>query len=277
MSAGGVLIVSIGYGLVRSDRGSSVNLPGRRLTVSTVHKGQFQEFIPVTGPVVPNRTIYLDAIEGGRVEKRFLDAGSYVNEGDPILLLSNTKLLLDIMYREAELYQQSNNLRNTQPAMEQNRLALQSELLELDYKLTRISRVNKRNGQLLEKNLISSREFDESNDEFRYLLKRGDLTLQSHRQDSIFRAAQIEQLEASLARMEDNLELVKLNQENLMVRAPVSGHLTSLSAEMGESKVQGERLGQIDILDGFKARLPIANYSFNHQINQYLISHRPLT
>ncbi|MCH7496638.1 MAG: HlyD family efflux transporter periplasmic adaptor subunit [Candidatus Marinimicrobia bacterium] len=257
MGAGGVLIVSVGFGLVGSDRGSSVNLSGSRLTVTTVHQGQFQEFIPVTGPVVPIRTIYLDAVEGGRVEKRFLEAGSYVNEGDPILQLSNTNLLLDIMYREAELYQQSNNLRNTQLAMEQNRLALQSELLELNYKITRITRVNERNRQLLEKSLVSTREFDESNDEYRYLLKRRDLTLQSHRQDSIFRATQIDQLEASLARMENNLELVKLNQDNLLVRAPVSGHLTSLSAEVGESKVRGERLGQIDILDGFKASLAI--------------------
>lgn len=257
MGAGGVLIVSVGFGLVGSDRGSSVNLSGSRLIVTTVHQGQFQEFIPVTGPVVPIRTIYLDAVEGGRVEKRFLEAGSYVNEGDPILQLSNTNLLLDIMYREAELYQQSNNLRNTQLAMEQNRLALQSELLELNYKITRITRVNERNRQLLEKSLVSTREFDESNDEYRYLLKRRDLTLQSHRQDSIFRATQIDQLEASLARMENNLELVKLNQDNLLVRAPVSGHLTSLSAEVGESKVRGERLGQIDILDGFKASLAI--------------------
>ncbi len=256
VSAAVIMIVAV-YSLAFKDNSSKVVISQERITISSVRYGEFQEFIPINGSIVPIRTLYLDAIEGGRVEKRFLEAGSYVNQGDPILQLSNTNLLLDIMYREAELFQQSNNLRNTQLAMEQNRLALQSELLELDYQFKKIARVNERNRQLLEKNLISSREFDESNDQYDYLVKRRLLTMQSHLQDSIFRATQVEQLEASLHRMEENLSLVKLNQENLLIRAPVSGHLTSLNAEIGESKVRGERLGQIDILDGFKAQIMV--------------------
>ncbi len=257
IASASVITIMAGYSLAFKDNSSKVTVSQERITISTVRYGEFQEFIPINGSIVPIKTIYLDAIEGGRVEKRFLEAGSYVNQGDPILQLSNTNLLLDIMYREAELFQQSNNLRNTQLAMEQNRLALQSELLELYYQLRKIARVNERNRQLLEKNLISGREFDESNDEYEYLAKRRVLTMQSHLQDSIFRATQIEQLEASLLRMEENLSLVKLNQENLLIRAPVSGHLTALNAEIGESKVRGERLGQIDILDGFKAQIMV--------------------
>jgi HlyD family secretion protein len=158
-------------------------------------------------------------------------------------------LLLDIMYREAELFQQSNNLRNTQLAMEQRKLELQAQLIDLDYQIIRSQRVRDRNVALLSKSLISQREFDEVNDEYEYLLKRRSITLQTHHQDSIFRANQIRQLQASL--------LVKQNLENLTVRAPVTGHLTSLNAEIGESKVRGERLGQIDVLDGFKVRAPI--------------------
>ena len=255
-SASAITILAV-YSLAFKDNSSKVIISQERITISSVRYGEFQEFIPINGSIVPIRTLYLDAIEGGRVEKRFLEAGSYVNQGDPILQLSNTNLLLDIMYREAELFQQSNNLRNTQLAMEQNRLALQSELLELDYQFKKIARVNERNRQLLEKNLISSREFDESNDEYDYLVNRRLLTMESHLQDSIFRATQVEQLEASLHRMEENLSLVKLNQENLLIRAPLSGHLTSLNAEIGESKVRGERLGQIDILDGFKAQIMV--------------------
>lgn len=257
IASAAVITILAGYSLAFKDHSSKVVISQERLTISTVRFGEFQEFIPINGSIVPIRTLYLDAIEGGRVEKRFLEAGSYVNQGDPILQLSNTNLLLDIMYREAELFQQSNNLRNTQLAMEQNRLALQSELLELDYQFKKIARVNERNRQLLEKNLISGREFDESNDEYDYLVNRRRLTMQSHLQDSIFRATQVEQLEASLHRMEENLSLVKLNQENLLIRAPLSGHLTALNAEIGESKVRGERLGQIDILDGFKARIMV--------------------
>lgn len=256
VSASVITIMAV-YSLAFREHSSKVTISRERITIATVRYGKFQEFLPINGSIVPIRTLYLDAIEGGRVEKRFLEAGSYVNQGDPILQLSNTSLLLDIMYREAELFQQSNNLRNTQLAMEQNRLALQSELLELDYQFKKIARVNARNRQLLEKNLISDREFDESNDEYDYLVNRRRLTMQSHVQDSIFRATQVDQLEASLIRMEENLALVKLNQENLLIRAPVSGHLTSLNAEIGESKVRGERLGQIDILDGFKAQIMV--------------------
>ena len=254
----GVLIpVIISLQLVFGDRSSKLNITSQRLRIAEVREGQFQEYIPVTGTVIPIQTVYLDAVEGGRVEKRFIEAGTMVQKGDPILELSNTNLLLDIMYREAELFQQSNNLRNTRLAMEQNKLQLRAQLLELDYQITVARRQHERNVILLGKSLISQREFDEISDEYEYLLKRRTITLETHRQDSIFRATQIAQLEASLDRMNRNLDLVKQNLENLTIKAPVSGHLTSINAETGESKVRGERLGQIDVLDGFKIRAPI--------------------
>jgi len=243
--------------LVFGDRSSKLNIDSQRLRITQVREGQFQDYIPVTGTVIPIQTIYLDAMEGGRVEKRFVEAGTMVEKGDKILQLSNTDLLLDIMYREAELFQQSNNLRNTRLAMEQNKLQLQSQLLELDYQIKVTQRKNDRNTILLSKNLISQSEFDDVNDEYVYLVSRRGVTLETHRQDSIFRVNQIAQLEASLDRMSRNLELVKQNLENLVIQAPVSGHLTSINAEIGESKVKGQRLGQIDVLDGFKIRAPI--------------------
>jgi HlyD family secretion protein len=252
-----VVPVAISLNLLFGDRSSKLNINSERLRISEIREGPFQEFIPVNGSVIPIQTIYLDAVEGGRVEKRFLEAGTMVEQGDELIQLSNTSLLLDIMYREAELFQQSNNLRNTQLAMDQRKLELQAQLIDLDYQITRSRRVRDRNVALLSKSLISQREFDEVNDEFEYLTKRRSITLETHHQDSIFRANQIIQLQASLDRMTRNLDLVKENLENLTVRAPVTGHLTSLNAEIGESKVRGERLGQIDVLDGFKVRAPI--------------------
>lgn len=257
IAIGALIPVIISLQLVFGDRSSKLNIESQRLRIAQVREGQFQEYIPVTGTVIPIQTVYLDAVEGGRVEKRFVEAGTMVKKDDRILELSNTNLLLDIMYREAELFQQSNNLRNTRLAMEQNKLQLQAQLLELDYQITVARRQNDRNVILMSKNLISQREFDEINDEFEYLLKRRSITLETHHQDSIFRATQIAQLEASLERMTRNLDLVKQNLENLTIKAPVSGHLTSINAETGESKVRGERLGQIDVLDGFKIRAPI--------------------
>lgn len=269
ISVAAAVPIAISLNLLFGDRSSKLNINTERLRISEVKEGPFQEFIPVNGTVIPIQTIYLDAVEGGRVEKRFVEAGTMVKQGDELIQLSNTSLLLDIMYREAELFQQSNNLRNTQLAMEQRKLELQAQLIELDYQITRIGRVRDRNVALLGKSLISQREFDEVNDEFEYLMKRRLITLETHRQDSIFRANQIIQLQASLDRMTRNLDLVKQNLENLTVRAPVTGHLTSLNAEIGESKVRGERLGQIDVLDGFKVRAPIDEHFITRvQVNQ---------
>jgi len=256
-----LLIILIAIIAIRAGRGGvKLNIKTERITLSTVREGIFQEFIPVTGSIVPIKTFYLDAVEGGRVEEIYLEAGSFVKKGDKIIKLGNTNLLLDIMYREAELFQQSNNLRNTRLAMEQNRLTLQNQLLDLDNSIRNQKRIFEEYSELITQYLISRRQFEESKDQFEYLVNKRQLTLQSHYQDSVFRKTQIEQLESSLQRMEDNLVIVKEKLENLTLKAPVSGQLTSLNAEIGQSKIQGERLGQIDVLDGFKVRVDIDEY-----------------
>lgn len=245
------------YMIVFGDRSSKLNVNSDRITISTVYEGPFQEFIPISGSVLPIKTVFLDAIEGGRVEKIFLESGVLVNVGDTILKLSNTNLLLDIMYREANLFEQSNNLRNTRLAMEQNSLALRSQLLELDYTIATQKREFERNSKLIKKNLISQEEYDQSKDSYDYQLNTRALTIETQKQDSIFRTVQISQLEASVERIQDNLGIVKMNLENLFIKAPISGRLTSLNAEIGELKTLGERIGKIDVLDGFKVRADI--------------------
>ena len=232
--------------------GSRLNVSAERTIVSVVERGDFQEFVSVTGTVVPISTYFLDAVEGGRVDTVYVEAGNMVGRGDEILLLSNTNLLLDIMYREAELFHQSNNLRNTKLAMASRRLEIRREILDLSHQIEKQIRITEDNSELAGRNLISEREYEEALEELRYLRKRHELALETQRQDSLYRAVQIEQLEASLERMQANLDLVRLNLENLVIKAPVSGQLTSLNAEVGESKARGERLGRIDILDGFK-------------------------
>jgi HlyD family secretion protein len=196
-------------------------------------------------------------MEGGRVEAVIREAGSFVNQGDTILHLSNTSLLLDIMNREAQLFEQRNNLRNTRLAMQQNALTLEGRLLDLDRQIQSAKRSFDLAELLRGKGLNSQDEFDDARDEYEYLKKRRDLTIETQRQDSLFRTLQIEMREASVERIGGNLEIVRQNLENLFLRAPVTGQLTSPNAEIGESKVRGERLGQIDILDGFKIRADI--------------------
>ncbi len=257
-SAGSALVAFVlVYLVLTTDTQSRLNVDTERITISTVEHGPFQVYIPLTGTVMPIRTVYLDAMEGGRIEAVVREAGSFVNKGDTILHLSNTSLRLDIMNREAQLFEQRNNLRNTRLAMQQNALTLEGQLLDLDRQIRAAKRTYELNEHLLSQQGVSATEYEESREDYEYLTKRRDLTIETQRQDSLFRSLQIEMLEASVDRIGVNLEIVRQNLENLYVQAPVAGQLTSLNAEIGESKRRGERLGQVDIMDGFKVRARI--------------------
>ena len=236
---------------------STLNVKADRITVSAVERGPFQEYIPVMGNVLPIYQFYLTAEEGGRVEEIFLEAGSFVKKGDRIIKLANTNLLLDIMWREAELFQQSNNLRNTRLSMEQYRLQLNQQLAQIESQLLQQKRTYERYKELAKDNLISRHEFELAKDQFEYLQKKKELTVESQKNDLEFRKGQIEALELSLRRMQDNLAIVKQKQENLIIKAPITGHLTALDAEIGQSKTPGQPLGQIDVLEGVKVRTAI--------------------
>lgn len=257
LAAVGLFVILVLYVFLFRLSKSTLNVKTERITISTVTRGPFQEFIPIMGNVLPINTFYLNAVEGGRVEEIYLEAGTLVKEGDGILRLANTNLLLDIMWREAELFQQSNNLRNTRLSMEQYRLRLNQDLAEVNNQLRQQKRTYERYTELVKDNLISKHEYELAQDQYEYLIKKKELTIESQRNDLEFRRGQIDALEASLQRMQDNLEIVKQKQDNLTIKAPVSGHLTALNAEIGQSKSPGQPLGQIDVLEGFKVRAAI--------------------
>lgn len=261
MAAGGLfIIVLIILGLKTAGSGSILRVDSEKLIISEITYDKFLEFIPVQGTIMPIKTFYLDALQGGTVVEVFLEEGNMVEIGDNILRLDNTDLHLDIMYREAQLIEQINNLRNTRLAMEQNSLRLRGELLEIDRMISNTEREYNTSVKLKEKNLISDDEFEQKKNEYEYWKERKALTLETQKQDSILREIQISQLEESVDRMQSNMEIVRKKLENLIVRAPIAGHLTSLNAEVGESKARGERLGQIDVLEGFKIRAEIDEY-----------------
>lgn len=261
MAAGGLfLIILIVLGLKTAGSGSVLRVDSEKVIVSEIKYDKFLEFIPVQGTIMPIKTFYLDALQGGTVVETYLEEGSMVQKGDSILRLDNTDLHLDIMYREAQLIEQINNLRNTRLAMEQNSLQLRGDLLDIDRMIRNSQRDYKTSEKLKEKNLISDDEFEQKKNDYEYWKERKALTLETQKQDSILREIQIKQLEQSVSRMQSNMEIVKKKLENLVVRAPIAGHLTSLNAEVGESKSRGERLGQIDVLEGFKIRAEVDEY-----------------
>ena len=258
-SVGGFALFAL-YSFLFGFNESRLNIETNKISISAVTVGGFQEFIPVTGRVNPIRTVYLDVIEGGKVDSLFVEAGSFVEKGQKILRLSNSNLMLDMLNREAQLFEQINNLRNTRLALEQNRLNLRQQLLDLDYQIVTLKHRYDRNEIMYKKGLLSQEEYDAVNDEYDYLLKKRVLTFESHKQDSVLRLVQVDQLQSSVARMQNSLKMVKLNLDNLAIKAPISGQLTSLNAELGESKSRGQRLGQIDVLDGFKVTVDIDEF-----------------
>ena len=243
--------------------GTSFTLDGQRIRIAEVSVGPYEDFIPLRAAVEPERTVFLDAIEGGRVEAILVEEGSFVEEGQQLIELSNTSLQLDVIAREAEVSEQLNNLRNTQLAIEQNRLQLKSDLIEIDYAIVRLSRLVGRYEQLEGKQFISKNQYEDAVDELKYNRNRRQVTQESQDQDEKIRLAQVEQLNSSVEHLEKNLTLARGNLDNLLIRAPRAGQLTSMNAEIGESKGRGERLGQIDDVDRFKAVALVNEFYLN--------------
>ncbi len=245
------------YAFIFGDRSSKLNVDVEKITISEVFRGEFQEFIPITGSVMPIETYLLSASEGGIVEERIIESGTFVHKGDPIVRLSNTDLLLTILNNQAQVNRASNELRMSRLYMEQNRLQMQSQIANLNFELLTQKRAYDRGQELFEKQLMSAEEYELTRDQYEYSLQRQKLTLESIIQDSLFRLNQIEQLELSLEQMESNLVIVKQKLDKLTVQAPITGMLTSLDAEIGDTKARGEQIGQIDVLENFRVRARI--------------------
>ena len=251
----------VGYGLWEATSGGQrLNVERDKLTVSTVEAGPFQEFIAITGTVTPLQTVYLDAVEGGRVEEVFVQEGAMVEEGDPLLRLSNNNLRLQLMSNEAALSEQVSNLQSMRFQVEQNQLGLRQQLAEMDYQIRRLEREHERNAQLHEKRLVAEQDYLATKDELEYQQRRRDLTMRSYQQDSLSQATRLQQMETSVGQMRRNFGVLQETLANLTVRAPVAGQLTALDAEVGEIRTSGSRFGQIDVLDGFKVRAQVDEF-----------------
>ena len=245
------------YGVVLYPSGSTMKVDRDRLTIAPVRMENFSEFITVNGSVQPLTSVYLDAIEGGMVEARFVEEGQEVQAGDTLLRLVNTALLLGILQQETQLFEQVNNLRNTKLAMEEKRLSLEERLLQIEHDMRELQRNHRQAKDLLAGQVIAQEEYDQIRNSLELLERRRDLAIRAYEQDSIFRGRQVRQLEQSLSRMESTMDLVRGRLDDLVIRAPVDGTLSALDAEIGANKTQGQRLGQIDQQGAYKIRAAI--------------------
>lgn len=258
MIGAGVLILSlIVYQLLFADTRSTLNVDKDRLSIATVKMGEYKDFIPVSGTVEPGETYFLDAIEGGIIAEVIKESGAKLDKGDTILRLTNSNLQLDVMQRETQLYEQINNLRQTRLLLDQNDLSQQAQLAEIDYQLNLLKPQYYRFKKLFEDKFISEREFEEIREQYEYNVKRKQLTYTSYRNDSIARVFQLRQLSSSEQRMQRSLDAVGNILNNLVIKAPKEGQLSTPQLEIGQSINSGQRLGQIDIMNNYKIRVGI--------------------
>lgn len=258
-----LFILFLLYFLIISPYKSTVKVKSHHISVSMIIEDTFQDFVTVNGTLHPERTIIIDAMEGGKVEEIFVREGEYIKKGDIILRLSNTNLQMSMMNREAELADQINNLRNTRLIMEQNRLSLKGQLLDSQHRLIQSKREYLQKKELFDKNLISNNEYQIAYEEYTLMQNRTDLIKENIVQDSLFRFVQIEQLNESVKRLQTNLEFIRDKMDGLIIKAPVEGQLSVLSAEIGESKHSGEKLGSINVIDNFKIQANISEFYLN--------------
>lgn len=249
----GVLLLSaLAYIFLMPEEGRTLRLAGNRVTVSQVTTGTFEDFIPVRGRVTPLRTVFLDAVEGGRVEEVLVEDGAMVEQGRLLLRLANTQLQLDVIAREAQVTEQLNNLNTLELQLEQNRLSHARNLVEIDYQITRLGRLVERREKLLASEHVSRQDYDEAADELAYWKARREVTLEAQETDARLQQAQMAQLRESVGQLRRNLQLARKSLENLNLRAPVAGQLTAFDVEIGQSISRGERIGQIDSPEEFK-------------------------
>jgi HlyD family secretion protein len=248
----GLAMIALIYMAFFADRTSTYKVEKDKLIIETVTEEQFNDYITVPGTVEPITIVYLDAQEGGRVEEKVIEEGSMVKKGDIILKLSNPDLHLNILDSEAQLAEKENFLRNTQINMEQQRLQIKRELVNLKYEIERKQRNYQQNEILMKDNLISKEEFIRSKEDVDMALQSKELFLERQRQDSIFYSININSMVNNLENMRRNLQLVRQRAENLNVRAPVDGQLGLLTPEIGQNIQRGANMGQINVLTSYK-------------------------
>ena len=256
--AGIVAVVAlIGASYYFTSGKSKLNVDTDRITVSEVKKGTFQETIPVNGQVLPLTTIYLDAVEGGRVEEKYVDDGTVMKKGQPILRLSNTDLQLALVTQKTDVYNLLTQMQISKNAAEQNTVSKLNQMTDVESNLKEAQRIYNLDKYLYQKKAIGSQEYEKAKNDYEYYQQKKNLTQQILKQDSSSTEQQLKQARQLYQGSQNALNVMQEKVGDLIVRAPIDGQLTSLDAEIGESKNKGERLGQIDVLDGFKVRVDV--------------------
>ncbi len=242
---------------------SKLNVEAERISIFEVKEDTFQEFIPINGTVLPISSIYLDASVGGRVEEKYVEDGAHLRKGDPIMRLSNTDLELSLINQETQVLNLLTQAQIAQTSAQQATINNRNQMADVEQALKESERVYNLNKKLLSEKAIGSQEYQKSLNEYNYQKERVGLTSQIVKQDEVSNAQKLSQDRETYKRTQSALQLMRQKVGDLILRAPVDGQLTSFDAEIGQNKTAGERLGQIDVLTGFKVRAEIDEHYIN--------------
>jgi HlyD family secretion protein len=240
------------YWLLNVPSGKALSVVTERIAISTVQSGIFEDFIPIRGRVTPAKTVYLDAVEGGRVERILVEDGASLKAGDLIVELSNASLQLSVLGNEARVAEQLNNMRSIELSLEQNRLEHKRNLVDIRYQIKLLTRQVSREQKLVKTGAVSQSAFYDTYDTLDWYKSRLALTLESQQSDARMQGEQLVFLKNTTKRLESNLAISRQNLDNMSVKAPVDGKLSGFNIEVGQSIGRGERLGQIDTPNDYK-------------------------
>ena len=248
----GAFVFAFVLWLVLRDNSSTLRVNGDTLSLGTVAQGEFNDYIRVTGQVQPMTTIQISPLEGGVVQEIVTEEGSKVSKGDVIVVLSNESLDLQILNSEAELAEKENLLRNTMISMEQQKLSVKQEMLQLRVEVRHSKRAYESARELFAEKLISREEWLKAEEDYMLATDRLALVETRAKQDSLYRAVEIHQMEESLANMRLNMRMIRKRKDNLTIKAPIDGELGLLDVALGQSIAAGVKIGQINNLDSYK-------------------------
>ena len=253
---GALLLVFIVY-LIARPNNKTLRIDRDTITVSEAVWGEFNDYIRISGRVQPMTTIQLSPQEGGIVQTILIEEGSTVHAGDPILVLSNDNLDLQILNSEAELAEKENILRNTQIQMEQQKLDVRQNVLEYGTNVERLKRAYEQQKALYEDKLIAREDYLKAEEDYRLALQKYELIRERSKQDSLYRGTQIDRMEESLDNMLLNMQMIRRRKSNLVIKAPIDGELGLLDVVLGQSIASGTRIGQINSVGTYKVEAQI--------------------
>ena len=236
---------------------SRLNVDTERIAISEVKKGVFQENIPVNGVVLPLTSIFLETQEGGQVEERYVEDGTVMTKGQPIVRLSNTNLLMSTMNQQNTVFNTLTQMQINRNAAQQNTVNKLTQMADVESQYKEAERIYNLNKKLYGQKAIGLQEFKKSENDYNYYAQKRELARQILKADTVSTKQQMLQDKQSYEGSQNALAIMKKKVEDLIVKSPVDGQLTSLDDEVGQTKTPGARIGQIDVLSGFKVRVDV--------------------